>query len=183
MVNWSVKKGLFKWSLVPGVLLAATNLAWAGLPAGVGTITYAPVAQAVPTLSEWMLFLISGLVAVVAFKTLRSTNFSRPLAWLVSGGLLLLTFGPGRGVIGDAIAAVAPGMFLSSPSGGTATIPFSGADVLVTNDSGVTQTIGTIAPNPGFSLGTPGTSPQCVNGLSLSNLGTCWVRINGGLPD
>lgn len=166
-----------RFMLVPFAVLGVTSPAWAGFPA---TLTYAPAATtttSTPTLGAWMLLLLALLLAVVAYRVLRSRVSGRQMGLLALAGSLVA----GGAASGDLIRvaqAVIPSVSMSSPTGGTANLGLGIQQV--NNTSGVAQQITalTIVTN-GDTFGNPGGSyvPQCVVGIVVAAGNSCYVDL------
>lgn len=143
-------------------------------------ITYAPLAS-IPTLSEGVMLALAVLMGVVAFFALRKRGVGRPMASLVLFGALALVAAQGEKMIGSVHAN---GVLPEFTVAGGSTVAWDasiGWEYLVTNRSGVTQTITAIMANGaplGFANSAFGT-PKCVQGLVVPNLGVCYLRWGG----
>jgi len=78
-----------RFALVPFAVLGMTSPAWAGFS---GTLAYAPAATtttSTPTLGAWMLLLLALLLAVVAYRVLRSRINGRQMGLFALAGSLV----------------------------------------------------------------------------------------------
>ncbi|MGH8090632.1 MAG: midcut-by-XrtH protein [Rudaea sp.] len=154
-----------------------TSPAWAGFS---GTLAYAPAATtttSTPTLGAWMLLLLALLLAVVAYRVLRSRISGRQMGLFALAGSLIAG-GAASGDLIRAAQAVIPAVYMSSATGGTANL---GVGIQqVTNTSGVPQQITalTVTTN-GDTFVNPGGSyvPQCVVGIVVAPNGSCYVDL------
>jgi len=157
-------------SISAAVFLASNN----AVAQEAGTVAYAAIV-AVPTLSDYMLVAFGLLLAIAAFRALRSVHSPQPLALLVAAGIAgsALVFG----IHLVAMAQVPPleVAYMTNPNGDILVInPLS--EVMVQNTSGVTLRIVDVSPNPPLSvISVPTNIPQCEPGLMVSALQSCYV--------
>lgn len=173
-----MQHGTHKFLSLSGLIAgftAATDV-FAG-PAGGGTITYGPPNHSIPVLSDIMLVVLGLLLAVIAFRVLRSYPGGTPLASLVA-----LTIA-GSAMIPDKIIeqaqAIALGM--TNAAGGTTLYIPAGTEFNINNTSGVEQQVKSLNPDIGctpvpLTLG----SPQCAQGLIVPNAGQCFIEFQCG---
>jgi hypothetical protein len=147
---------------------ACAPAAWAQAQPPVGVITYAGLAaaQAVPTLTQWGVLLLSLLLA--------------PLAWRAARGRLacLALAGPGL---------LAAALLLDNAAGGSADIPYHAAldtpfaDFLyqyeVGNATGQPLRITGTTLTPGHTDRAPLDTPRCTAGLVLAPGEGCYLRV------
>lgn len=166
-----------RFTLVPFAVLGMTSPAWAGFS---GTLTYAPAATtttSAPTLGAWTLLLLALLLAVVAYRVLRSRVNGRQMGLFALAGSLVAGGAASGDLIRVAHAAI-PSVSMSSATGGTANLG-SGIQQVI-NTSGVPQqvTVLTITSN-GDTFINPGGSyvPQCIVGTVVAAGGSCYVDL------
>lgn len=105
-----------------------TQLVFAGSSV---VVTYTPAVAGVPTLSEWTMLGLAGMLALVAYKFLRQRTNGQPLA------ALFLTVAVGAvaswgGYLGkQALATPAPDASMSLPGGGTVNLACSNSGNVV----------------------------------------------------
>ena len=105
-----------RFTLVPFAVLGMTSPAWAGFS---GTLAYAPAATtttSTPMLGTWMLLLLALLLAVVAYRVLRSRISGRQMGLFALAGSLVA----GGAASGDLIRvaqAVLPSLSMTSATG------------------------------------------------------------------
>ncbi|MHB8679228.1 MAG: midcut-by-XrtH protein [Rudaea sp.] len=173
------RRGVNRFAFAPFAILGMTSSAWAGFP---GTLTYAPAATptSTPMLSAWTLLLLAILLAVVAYRVLRSRVSGRQLGhWALIGSLVA-----GGAASGDLIRLAhattsPPVVSMSSATGGTANLGLGIQQV--TNTSGVPQQItaltvtvnGDTFINPGGSF-----TPQCLVGTVVAPGGSCYIDLS-----
>ncbi len=163
-----------------GVAFAATlwgGSALAGVPVPVGSVGYGPLgAEGIPLLSDVGLMLLVGLMAVIAFRVLRSRSAGRPLASVVALGILVAG-GMASGRV-EQVAYALAGVSLSSAAGGSADILATGTDVPVQNNTAVNLKILGVQATPPNTVGVPSSS-ACVAGVTvLAPAASCNVLIN-----
>lgn len=164
-----------RFTLVPFAVLGMTSPAWAGFPAA---LTYAPAATSTPTLGAWMLLLLALLLAVVAYRVLRSRVNGRQMGLFALAGSLAAGGAASGDLVRMAQATAIPQVFMSSATGGTAGLGLGIQQV--TNTSGVPQQVtaltitvnGDTFINPGG-----GYTPQCVVGIVVAPGGSCYVEL------
>ncbi|MBS0589940.1 MAG: midcut-by-XrtH protein [Proteobacteria bacterium] len=167
------------------VALVGTPTAWAGIPAGTGTIGYSPFAAAsAPALGTWMLALLAMFFAVVAYRALRERANRRLLGHLLLGTGILAGGAASKDLIGLAEAVVpVANASMTMISGGSTTVGYG--ITLVTNTSGVPQQINALTVNTsGYIFTNPGSSytPQCLVGTVVTTGGTCYVDLISSAP-
>lgn len=147
----------------------------------IGEISYAPfgaTATSVPTLSEWGLMAMVGLLALVAYRVLRERLQGKSLAAVVLAGVLGLGIVAGGHWGRTVLAAVVNLHEFSEPPGGVVGFTVSGLHK-VTNVSGVPQKItGMVVHYPldyAFSEGAE--VPVCTVGMVVPVGGVCNFRI------
>ena len=162
-----------RWA-VSAAALCAASVTHAGtlVPPG-GTIDYAPLAAAVPTLGQWSLALIALLIAAVAYRVLRGRVGGRLMSnLLILGGAAVATF-TGHGLVREAAALAVHDLTMSSPSGGSVSGTYW---VRLTNSSGVTLRVTDIRPNEGVSIDSPPPeTPECTVGTQITTGNKCNV--------
>lgn len=140
-------------------------------------MTYGPAGGvSVPTLSGALLILLSILLAIMVFRTLRAKDWGRSVAILAAAGIVAAGSGTGGKIIVDAQAAGGSGV-LSLPQGGTvqltANVPFTWQ-----NTSGVTQRILDITISCGSLVPSGLGHPECAEGLTIPPGGSCGILID-----
>ena len=146
--------------------------------APIGTITYGPVAQSIPTLSGFMLVILGLLFAVLAFRVLRAHSASKPLASTVAVGVLVLGAASGNQLIQNAQAVILPPpppLFFSNPAGGILNV-LSPGEFPILNNSGQPQRITSMTASPLFVDNPTSQQPRCTVGLLVQNNSTCYMN-------
>src|SRR6185312_1728230 len=161
-----------RFALAPIAILGMTSSAWAGFS---GTLTYAPAAAAAtttstPTLGTWTLLLMAALLAVIAYRVLKTRVSGRQLGLFALAGSLIAGGAASGDLIRLAHAQSVPPVYpMSSATGGTVNLGL-GIQQL-TNTSGVPQQVTnlTVAFN-GYTYINPGGSytPQCIVGTVVA---------------
>ena len=164
-----------RFTLVPFAALGMTSPAWAGFS---GTLAYAPAAPtSTPTLGAWMLLLLAFLLAVVAYRVLRSRVNGRRMGLFALAGSLIA----GGAASGDLIRvaqAVLPSYSMNNAAGGT--INLGQGIQQVTNATAVPMQITNLTVTvPGGAFTNPGGSyiPQCVVGTVVAPGGSCYLDL------
>lgn len=175
----NLRRVVNRFALVPFAIFGMMSAAWAGGPTG--TLVYAPFAGAAtttstPMLGTWMLLLLAALLAVVAYRVLRTRVSGRHLGLFALAGSLIAGGAASGNLIRVAQAAI-PQVSLSSATGGTAAIIVGIQQV--TNTSGVPQQITSLTAVNGYTYISPGGSyvPQCVVGTVVAPGGSCYVNL------
>lgn len=167
--------------LVPVLAGAAPGVFAGSVVAPVGEIVYEPLAAAtaVPTLSEWGLMAMMGLLVLVAYRVLRERLQGKPLASVVLAGVLGLGVVSGGYWGRPALAIAVYNTFqLSSASGGSYTFVSPGDEWQGTNTSAVPQRIKSMTRlDTNYSFITPTGTPECTVGLVVPVGGTCNAKI------
>ena len=135
-------------------LLAQSGAVFAGTP--VGNLTYTSGQVAVPTLSGWTLILLGFLVAVIAFRVMRTRNIGRPAASIVAAGVIALGTASGAKVIQDAHAGatVVPLQLTTN------NVSFGASDSVFPNDTPVNQRIvSVVITDNNYEFSDPGNTP------------------------
>ncbi len=147
-----------------------------------------PFAAVLPTptevpISPWALVVFSlGLAALAGWisrqRLRQAAGHLRgwPLALLLVVGLLV------AGSSGEWIPRVMAGGGLTSfdlvpPSPTTSPALATGVDVAVHNTTGNAVVLAAPMPSAGYALLAPTAAPQCVAGLELANLATCYLKL------
>lgn len=144
-------------------------------------VDYGPLSDgvsAVPTLSEWMLLGTGLLLALVAWRALRSRVNGRLLSNLVLVGAAAVLSWWGAPLVGKAMAASYPTVSMTSPSGGTVTVKQLSQ---ITNATGVSQVIRAIRPVYGAIAIPPADAtqrPVCSVGLVMAPAGVCFLGVD-----
>lgn len=163
---------------IGGGVLAAALLGVSNV-ASAQVIVFAPAATSVPTMSEWMLIVMSLLIAAAAFRVMRAREMSRPLAWLLSVGVLAAGASAGLQLAGEAKASGFSQLTLSTLGGGSIALPGPGAFGIL-NSSGVSQRVTSINSG-GFTLQDVfGFAPTCAIGLVVQSGNFCYIFNTGG---
>lgn len=169
-----------RFALVPVAILGMTSSAWAGFS---GTLTYAPAAAAAtttstPTLGTWTLLLMAALLAVIAYRVLKTRVSGRQFGLFALAGSLIAGGAASGDLIRLAHAQSVQVYQMSSATGGSVNIG-TGIQQL-TNTSGVPQQVTnlTVAFN-GYTYTNPGGSytPQCTIGLVVAPGNSCYVDL------
>lgn len=166
-----------RFTLVPFAVLGMTSPAWAGFS---GTLAYAPAATtttSTPMLGTWMLLLLALLLAVVAYRVLRSRISGRQMGLFALAGSLVA----GGAASGDLIRvaqAVLPSLSMTSATGGT--IQLGQGIQQIINATAVPQQVTNLTVTvTGGAFTSPGGSytPQCVVGTMVAPGGSCYVNL------
>lgn len=151
---------------------------WAGTPA---VITYGPDSLAVPLLSDLTVLMLVALVAVLAYRGLRSGSAGRPLASIVAVGILVAGGGLSGRLESAAWALMAPVRNLTVPAGGTVDVTTFGVDVQIVNQTPVPQRIKSFQLSPADTVGNPTGAPKCEPASTvLPPTGSCYVFFIAG---
>lgn len=172
-------------------LLALTILLAAGAASAqsAGSITFgtSPPATSIPTLSEWGLLVLAGVVGLVAARSLRRGGAGRVASALLLPVAALALVAGGLGVARHAYGSV--GVDASDLTVGQAYDLPANVDVPVANTGGQDLYIVAIQAQSGYVVGPPFASPQCQLGMRIpANTGfsppACYVRFcsTGGCP-
>ena len=142
-----MQHGTHKFLSLSGLIAgftAATEV-FAGNGAG-GTITYGPPNHSIPVLSDIMLVVLGLLLAVIAFRVLRSYPGGTPLASLVA-----LTIA-GSAMMPDKIIeqAQAIALAMTNAAGGTITGIPDTPNYPIINNSNTVQQVKSVNPYSGF---------------------------------
>lgn len=142
-----------------------------------GSVTYAPFAgENIPTLSGWMLILLSLLLMVVAFRSAKNKHSGANKLFMTLLGVSLLSFGTGTvHITENLIAAAAPE--LSEPSGGVADV-FDNYENNLENTSGVNQKITNVDVSSlqcDSYAGNGSVAGECVAGLIVTAGNSCAI--------
>jgi hypothetical protein len=129
---------------------------------------------------------LSLLLAVVATYTLRNKTGGKPLASVFLALALAVSGSNDNNLVGEANAALTPDCptvdtqcYMTHAAGGTVTTEKVYADIAVTNNTGVAQTVTALAGrNNGDVVGTPTATPPCTVGLVVQPGGTCYIYDN-----
>ena len=169
-----------RFALAPIAILGMTSSAWAGFS---GTLSYAPSAAAAatastPILGTWTLLLLAALLAVIAYRVLKTRVGARQFGLFAVAGSLIAGGAASGDLIRLAHATSVPVLDMSSATGGTVDL-IVGIQQL-TNTSGVPQQVtnlvvtvnGDTYVNPGGSY-----TPQCIVGLVVASGGSCYVDL------
>jgi hypothetical protein len=161
-----------KLAIAFGSVLSSAHVLAMQNPPIVWTITYAPQATSVPTLSEWALLTLVLLMAAFAVYTLRKRGAGAgPLASVLLVSALALGGIAGNKMLNDARAT--PRSAMTSDSGGTVTPSPStnpGVEYEVRNNTHVPQTITGVSPASNTTSGI-----TCAPGVVVPVNGSCFV--------
>lgn len=167
-------------TLVGGGAAVGSASAWAGTIFGTVTFSVLDV-QAVPLLSDLMVLMLVALVAVLAYRGLRSNATGRPLASFVAVSIILA-----GGVLSgrfETVAQALPPVFvdLDLPGGGTVNVWNVGTDVRVQNQLSKPVKIDAVQATVPNTVGTPTSTPKCVPGTTvLPPTQSCYVYFIAG---
>ncbi|HEY7871807.1 MAG TPA: midcut-by-XrtH protein [Rudaea sp.] len=169
-----------RFALAPIAMLGMTSSAWAGSP---GTLTYAPAAAAAtttstPILGKWTLLLLAVLLAVIAYRVLKTRVSGRQFGLFALAGSLIAGGAASGDLIRLAHAQSIPMYPMSSATGGTVNLGL-GIQQL-TNTSGVPQQVTNLTVTfNGYTYINPGGSytPQCIVGTVVAPGGSCYVDL------
>ncbi len=155
-------------------LLAQSGAVFAGTPPPiVGNLTYTSGQVAVPTLSGWTLILLGFLVAVIAFRVMRTRNIGRPAASIVAAGVIALGTASGAKVIQDAHA----GATVVPLQLNTNNVSFGASDSVFPNDTPVNQRIvSVVITNNNYEFSDPGNTP-CTTLPTLAPGERCYLNL------
>jgi len=120
------------------------------LAGSVGSLTHVPYAASVPMLEGAGLVILSALLGVVSLRFLRQRG--NQFLLVATATAAIATAGGGVKLISDAQAMHEISM--SEAAGGVIELPSSGLNI-VFNNTGRTQQISEISPNPGCSIENP----------------------------
>ena len=152
-----------------GLALATTHTVILADPAPTSwTIQYAPIGT-IPTLSEWGMLILSGLLVVAAVYSLRKKVGSKALLSIAALCAIGLGSVLGNRIIGEAQAYTCVAQSMSSESGGT--LSFDADCGAVTNTTLVPLQIISISPTSGSTL--PDTA--CIQNLIVQAGHACYV--------
>jgi len=151
---------------ITSTLISLSTCIYAGGP----TITFTPInsATAVPTLSSYMIIILSLLLLVVALRISKQKGVGKLFTFLLCGSILMASTG-GSKLISDLQA----GGYTSSISttSGPTTFPIRNGDNRYTNSSGVAQEVTSLAL-PVFCP-TPSGNPVCTSSSVLPDGSFC----------
>ncbi|CAH1207590.1 conserved membrane hypothetical protein [Candidatus Nitrotoga sp. BS] len=165
------KKLIYLAPTLASILSCADAIAQTPL---IGTIVYGPVPQSIPTLSGFMLVILGLVFAVLAFRVLRSHSASKPLASIVTVGILVLGAASGNQLIQHA-QAIPPSLSFSNSSGGVLNIDSLG-EFPVLNNSGRPQQILNVIVTPPAIDSPTSQQPRCIIGLAVQNNSSCYIN-------
>lgn len=183
-VMWGSRFGV---TAVVGLLVAQGAAAQS-----MGSVAYAPLAASnVPTLSEWALIGLAGLLAVVAYHAVRAKGGHVLKVW--AAGLLACASLSAALWSNPSVAGAAPiEITLDQPGGGVASIPhstdlFSGDLFHIYTAQNLTdraQRVTGVSVITGLVVLPPtGFVPECTAGLVLQPGDVCYVKVyNDGIP-
>lgn len=138
--------------------------------------------QGVPTLSEWGLVAMALLVAVMAYRALRSSLPRHPLAVVFLAGALGISMFGNTELMLKAMAATVDS-FLSEPEGYELRLGNELGERRLINTSGVPQQIKKMESRNSYLIIGSEQSPQCTVGRVLQNNDACYLKIVfSGLP-
>ena len=167
-----------RFALASIAILGMTSSAWAGSS---GTLSYAPSAAATaatPILGTWTLLLLAMLLAVIAYRVLKTRVGGRQLGLFALAGSLIAGGAASGDLIRLAQATPVPVLDMSSATGGTVNL---GVGIQqLTNTSGVPQQVtNLVVTTNGDTFVSPGGSytPQCIVGLVVAPSGSCYVDL------
>lgn len=183
-VMWGVRCGV---AAMAGLLVAQGAAAQS-----MGTVSYAPLgATNVPTVSEWGLIFLAGLLALAAYHAMRTQGGRALKVWalgLVACGTLSAGLWNQPALAEPAPAEIA----LNQAAGGVADIPHRSALFFgdffyiytAENQTNQPQRITGVSVISGLQLLTPtGFTPECTVGLVLQPKEVCYIRVyNDSLP-
>lgn len=166
-----------RFALAPIAILGVTSSAWAGFS---GTLTYAPAAAAAtttstPTLGTWTLLLMAALLAVIAYRVLKTRVSGRQFGLFALAGSLIAGGAASGDLIRLAHAQSVPVYQMSSATGGTVNLIF-GIQQL-TNTSGVPQQVTNLVGNGSYVNPGGSYTPQCIVGLVVAPGNSCYVDL------
>ncbi len=158
------------WILRAGAamgLAAAHNFANAQV-----TVSYAPASTAVPTVSEWGLLILSGLLAVAAFVAIRKGASSKAIMGLALASMASL--GVGGYAVRDVLAQSFPSLAMTNPAGGVVTADLGKDPAPVSNQTSVPMKVMSITPPAAIDTDPSG----CVAGTTVVAPGaSCTVLV------
>ncbi len=155
---------------------AATDV-FAGTVGSGGTITYGPPNHSIPVLSDIMLVVLGLLLAVIAFRVLRSYPGGTPLASLIA-----LTIA-GSAMMPDKIIELAQATqsYVMDLAGGGTTVRIpAGTEISIPNSSGAAQQVKSVNPENECVAATTTSTPECTQGLIVPNTQSCYVHFHCG---
>lgn len=135
------------------------------------TVVYEPAASSVPTLSNWGLIAMVGLMAVAVFVTVRRGALGRLFSLFAAAAALTVTASQ---LATPAVAA--PDFALANAAGGTTVWGQTGTTPLP-NTTTTALRIVSVQAAQDMLLVEPEPSPRCVAGLVVSPGQTCYVTV------
>lgn len=108
------------------------------------TVSYAPASTAVPTVSEWGLLIMSGLLAVAAFVAIRKGANSKAIMSLALASMASL--GVGGYAVRDVLAQSFPTLAMTNPAGGVITADLGKDPAPISNQTAVPMRVVSITP-------------------------------------
>jgi hypothetical protein len=176
------------WAVLFGMSLPIAPAAYSA-PGPAVTIVYAPVAavDAIPSLTEWGVILLTLMILVIAYRHLRAKGRGNPVASILFVTASLIGIISNQDVI--VRSAYASVLAFSSPSGGSTVVTsfptdngiiptvgqsFSSGEI--PNTSGVTQKITSITGSSGSCFGSiDTTNSTCTVNNTYASGATCHV--------
>lgn len=138
------------------------------------TITYEPLVANVPSLSEWGLMALVGMMAFAAFRVMRRGAPGRLLSLLALGAVAAIAASPWA-----TPAMAVPPLALTSPVGGTAVWTGTG-EIGVPNNTSVPLRIVSVQVENAAAFSPEG-SPICAAGVVLNPGQLCYIGTAGFL--
>jgi hypothetical protein len=129
-------------------------------------------------LGTWMLLLLAALLAVVAYRVLRTRVGSRQLGLFALAGSLIAGGAASGNLVRLAHAQSVPPVYpMNTATGGT--INLGQGIQQITNATAVPQQVTTLTVtiNGGSFVAPTGYTPQCVVGTMVAPGGSCYVNL------
>lgn len=137
------------------------------------TVSYAPASTAVPTVSEWGLLIMSGLLAVAAFVAIRKGANSKAIMGLALASMASL--GVGGYAVRDVLAQSFPTLAMTNPAGGVITADLGKDPAPISNQTAVPMRVVSITPPAAIDTDPSG----CVAGTTVVAPGaSCTVLVD-----
>ena len=160
-----MQHGTHKFLSLSGLIAGFTAATEVFAGNGGGTITYGPPNHSIPVLSDIMLVVLGLLLAVIAFRVLRSYPGGTPLASLVALTIAGSAMMPNK--IIEQAQAIA--LEMTNAAGGTITGIPDTPNYPIINNSSTVQQVKSVNPYSGFIATTTTSTPRCTPGLIVPN--------------
>ena len=175
-----MQHGTHKFLSLSGLIAGFTAATEVFAGNGGGTITYGPPNHSIPVLSDIMLVVLGLLLAVIAFRVLRSYPGGTPLASLVALTIAGSAMMPDK--IIEQAQAIQLSVIMNLAGGGTTVRIQAGADIPIANLSGAAQQVKSVNPENECDAATTTFTPECTQGLIVPNNQSCYVHFDCSSP-